>query len=206
MCETQATVADSGLLETHIDADCGLWIPPQLRDVPGGASIRMPNSAIVRYTDDLGAYEPSITTNTFRFRADQAVEREHLLPNRVGIKPFGGDEVLLEVDLGSDDDSGLPPIQTPTCSVDGCETPVRGLDDGWEYDRGLVCSDCIDYQTRHGHWPDEEQEPCVECRIDAGAVDHECPEAPAFDGVLVPDGDECPHCGVVQRKQKRGET
>lgn len=43
-----------------------------------------------------------------------------------------------------------------TCSVDGCDSEVRGLNDGYEFSRGLCCVDCIDYHREHGHWPDEE--------------------------------------------------
>ena len=80
------------------------------------------------------------------------------------------------------------------CDVDGCETHVVGLDDGWEMDRGTVCQDCIDYRDRHGHWPDEDVEICVECRIDDGMINHDCDEF-SGDGVLLDPGGECSYCG-----------
>lgn len=48
------------------------------------------------------------------------------------------------------------------CDVDGCDERIVGLDDGWEFARGHVCSDCIDYEREHGHWPDEDG-PCPRC-------------------------------------------
>lgn len=48
------------------------------------------------------------------------------------------------------------------CDVSGCETQVLGLNDGWEFSRGLVCSDCIDFNKEHNHWPDEECGPTCE--------------------------------------------
>jgi hypothetical protein len=80
------------------------------------------------------------------------------------------------------------------CDVDGCNTNVVGLEDGWEFDRGTVCQECIDYHDRHGHWPDEDAEICVECRIDDGAINHDCGEF-SGDGVLLQPGDTCEFCG-----------
>lgn len=48
------------------------------------------------------------------------------------------------------------------CDVEGCETEIVGLDDGWEFSRGLVCASCIKTHREHGHWPDEDAL-CVEC-------------------------------------------
>jgi len=55
------------------------------------------------------------------------------------------------------------------CDVDGCDTNIVGLEDGWDYSRGLVCSDCIDYMHEHGHWPDRESD-CVECIREADSA------------------------------------
>lgn len=87
-------------------------------------------------------------------------------------------------------------VQIPKCAVDGCGTEVPGLDDGYEFSRGVVCHDCIDYRNRHGHWPDEDVKICVECRVDQGKSKHDCDESFA-DYVLVEDGGQCPVCGVT---------
>lgn len=64
----------------------------------------------------------------------------------------------------SPDDTGLD-LQ---CDVDGCETSILGLEDGWEFSRGVVCADCIGYQREHGHWPDEDTA-CQKCLQEATA-------------------------------------
>ena len=91
------------------------------------------------------------------------------------------------------------------CNVDGCETHVVGLDDGWEMDRGTVCQDCIDYRDRHGHWPDEDVEICAECRIDDGMINHDCDETGA-DRVLLEPGSECNYCGYEAPVTDGGEN
>lgn len=84
----------------------------------------------------------------------------------------------------------------PTCDTDGCDTTVAGLDDGWETgDGALRCAADWAYWERHGHWPDEDVDICVECRVDDGAVRHDCPES-AADSVIVAAGDDCPCCGA----------
>jgi len=50
------------------------------------------------------------------------------------------------------------------CDVAGCETEVVGLDDGWKFNRGMVCQSCIQYHRRHRHWPDGDVEFCLECQ------------------------------------------
>ena len=80
------------------------------------------------------------------------------------------------------------------CDVDDCETRVVGIEDGWEVSRGTVCQDCLDYRDRHGHWPDEDPDICVECRLDEGAIRHECDEA-AVDAVILNPGSDCDFCG-----------
>ena len=82
------------------------------------------------------------------------------------------------------------------CDVDDCANRIVGLDDGWEFSRGTVCQECIDYYDRHGHWPDKEAEICAECLVDDGAVKHVCAET-AADAVLLSPGDECPYCEEV---------
>jgi hypothetical protein len=71
-----------------------------------------------------------------------------------------------DVDPGSEDRSDGLDYDNLRCSVDGCDTLVIGLFDGWEFDRGLVCDDCIEYEAEHGHWPDEDG-PCVVCLREA---------------------------------------
>lgn len=99
---------------------------------------------------------------------------------------------------GSD---GLPSLEVPVCCIDGCETEVPGLLDGWDASSrdGVACNDCWDYYRRHRHWPDEDPRSghCVECRIDAGAVRHDCPEWGGETGsVLLEPGGKCSHCGA----------
>jgi len=98
-------------------------------------------------------------------------------------------------------DGGTPGV---TCDVDDCDTQVVGLDDGSELARGTVCDECIDYQDRHGHWPDEDVEICIECRIDEGAVRHECDELVA--DILLSPGDTCGGCGFEVPVTDGGET
>lgn len=86
-------------------------------------------------------------------------------------------------------------FEHPVCSVDGCETEVVGLDDGWEMSRGIVCQGCIDYHDRHHHWPDEERAGCRACHCENGGVVHECTES-TVDAVLLSPGDECDFCEV----------
>ena len=86
------------------------------------------------------------------------------------------------------------------CDVESCDNRIVGLDDGWEYSRGTVCQDCIDYQDRHGHWPDEDAEICVQCRIDDGAIEHDCDEF-SGDAVLLQPGDSCDYCGFEAAKE-----
>lgn len=97
-------------------------------------------------------------------------------------------------DAASSDDSDSG-FQTPVCCVDGCDTEVPGVFDGWDaHNReGVACNDCRDYYDRHNHWPDEDPDRCVECLIDDGAVRHECDEAP-FDAVILEPGSKCDHC------------
>ena len=85
----------------------------------------------------------------------------------------------------------------PTCAIDGCENEVPGFDDGMQTrQRGVVCLDCVAYQRRHAHWPDESRESCVECSLDDGAVRHDCEETFA-DSVIVTPGESCPCCDEV---------
>jgi hypothetical protein len=110
---------------------------------------------------------------------------------------FGGG-----IDRVGDDTKVLPDepaddgLSMPVCCIDGCETEVPGLFDGWDaHNReGTACNDCRDYYNRHNHWPDEEPEHCVECLVDDGAVKHECDDA-AFDAVVLEPGSECEYCG-----------
>lgn len=102
-------------------------------------------------------------------------------------------------DTGRD---GLPGLEMPVCCIDGCETEVPGLDDGWDASGrdGVACNDCWAFHDRHGHWPDEDPRSghCVECRIDAGAVRHDCPEWGGDIGsVIMQPDDECSYCGDV---------
>jgi hypothetical protein len=78
------------------------------------------------------------------------------------------------------------------CDVEDCENRIVGLDDGWEYGRGLVCQDCIDFNDRHGHWPDDDREWCRQCVLDNGGMVHDCPKGSV--DVLVRPGEDCPHC------------
>jgi len=89
-------------------------------------------------------------------------------------------------------------LETPTCCIDGCDTPVPGLGDGLDLpDReGIVCNDCFEFKRRHRHYPDEDPETCIECRVDEGAIRHRCSESPA-DAVVLDPGNECPSCGEV---------
>lgn len=97
-----------------------------------------------------------------------------------------GDEIVT--------DGGLP-----HCEVGGCAATVAGLEDGRDVSRGLVCTDCFDYKGRHNHWPDEDVKICIECRIDNGAIRHECDET-YHDYVIVgEDDDACRVCGEVVR-------
>jgi len=107
-----------------------------------------------------------------------------------------------------DDDGGAEQTKLVTdggkqlgtlCDVDSCENRIVGLDDGWEFSRGTVCQDCIDYQDRHGHWPDDDAKICVQCRIDDGAIDHDCDEF-SGDGVLLQPGSVCDYCGFEAAK------
>lgn len=85
-------------------------------------------------------------------------------------------------------------LEHPTCDTADCETEIIGLDDGWEdTDGSLRCTDDWSHWENHGHWPDDDPDHCVECRIDDGAIRHDCL---AFDGdVICEPGDECHHCG-----------
>lgn len=78
------------------------------------------------------------------------------------------------------------------CDVDGCDNSVVGLKDGWEFSRGVVCQDCIDVNSEHGHWPDEDRLACRECVLEEGGEVHDCDDSP-FDVLLSP-GDDCPNC------------
>lgn len=78
------------------------------------------------------------------------------------------------------------------CDVESCDDRVIGLDDGWEYNRGVVCSSCIEYRQRHHHWPDEDTETCRECILDDGGAVHDCPKT-SIDVLLRP-GNSCPNC------------
>jgi hypothetical protein len=78
------------------------------------------------------------------------------------------------------------------CDIESCDERVVGLDDGWEYERGVVCSSCIEFRQRHHHWPDEDVETCRECILDDGGAVHDCPET-SIDVLLRP-GDNCPNC------------
>lgn len=84
----------------------------------------------------------------------------------------------------------------PVCDVDGCGAGVPGLNDGYEFDRGVVCNECTEYRNRHGHYPDEDRKHCVECSLDDGAVRHDCDETFA-DSVVVTPGEFCPCCNEV---------
>ena len=44
------------------------------------------------------------------------------------------------------------------CVIDGCEARLVGLRDGWPSStrEGPVCADCWDFNSEHGHFPDEE--------------------------------------------------
>jgi len=79
------------------------------------------------------------------------------------------------------------------CDVESCSERVIGLDDGWEYSRGIVCHSCIKYRHQHHHWPDEDSESCRECILDDGGAVHDCPETSV--DVLLRPGDDCPNCG-----------
>jgi len=92
-------------------------------------------------------------------------------------------------------DGGTDTLGVP-CDVETCEETVVGLDDGYEFDRGTVCHSCVEFHDRHGHWPDEDVEICVECRIDQGKIRHDCEEAWSDYIIMEPDT-ECDVCGEV---------
>jgi len=108
------------------------------------------------------------------------------------LSDFGGglDQSALAADRRDDEQQSLG-VQ---CDVEGCTTDVVGLDDGWEFSRGVTCSDCIDFRHRHAHWPDESPETCAECLIDDGQVRHHCDEG--IDQIRDP-GVECDECGTI---------
>jgi hypothetical protein len=100
---------------------------------------------------------------------------------------------------GVDDPADIMPdggsVAVP-CGTDGCKSVCQGLDDGFEANGTLRCSECWSYEERHGHWPDEDVKICVECRLDQGKVKHDCEESFA-DYVIVDEGGECPVCDTV---------
>lgn len=110
------------------------------------------------------------------------------------LSDFGGgiDEQAVAEDRRDDEQE---PLGTP-CSVNGCDGRIVGLDDGWEFNRGVCCQDCIDFQDRHGHWPDDHPEACPECAVDNGAVHHYCDES-NVDSIILNPGSECEFCEEI---------
>lgn len=76
------------------------------------------------------------------------------------------EQTTLVTDGGTPRDKYVSEDAGVECDVDGCTNRIVGLDDGWEYSRGTVCADCIDYNREHGHWPDADTT-CAQCHREA---------------------------------------
>lgn len=111
--------------------------------------------------DDLlydGMFEPAGWSCNVGMKPTYLLTREHRVEDHHDLMTDGG-------------------IRTPVCAVDGCDTPVPGLNDGYDHPRrdGPVCNDCWAYSEDHNHLPDEKPNrgrggACIACAREDGRI------------------------------------
>lgn len=98
-------------LETHLDDESGLWIPPELRSFTGQVVFRTPRMTIQHYQSgggDLDPYYGMIDATHFGDPEDLSTcLNPELAPDQVSIKPQGEEAVILPVATDPD-----PPLRT----------------------------------------------------------------------------------------------
>lgn len=122
-------------LETHLDDDRGLWIPPELRPFTAPVVFRTPRATIQHFQSDGGDLDPyyGMIDETHFGQPENlsSCVNRHLAPDQVSIKPQGEDEVILPVATEPD-----PPLRT---DGNGAESP------DWSQD--YVCNGCGKHVT-----------------------------------------------------------
>lgn len=98
--------------ETHVDAESGLWIPPELREYDGQIVIRTPRATIQHIgSRSLDDYYGLVDASHFG-DPDEMCEpmNPELAPEQVTIKRQGEEPVVLEVDVEAEirADGGAP--------------------------------------------------------------------------------------------------
>jgi hypothetical protein len=103
--EDDAMRAD-GAGETHVDAQRGLWIPPQYRDFDTQLVIRTPRTTIQHYSDGTDAYYGMVTEADFGpVEEFQDPKNPELAPRQVSFKPQGEPADTLSVEIPAEVDA-----------------------------------------------------------------------------------------------------
>ena len=89
----------------HVDADHGLWLPPEIRTYDKQIVFRTPRTTIQHFgSDDLDPYYGLIDEDSFGDPGDfRDPKNPELAPNRVSIKPQGEEAIVFEVECVVDD-------------------------------------------------------------------------------------------------------
>lgn len=84
----------------HVDADHGLWIPPEVREFEQQIVFRTPRSTLQHFgSGDLDPYYGMIDERSFGDAEEMdSPQNPELAPNRVLIKPQGDDAIVFEVE------------------------------------------------------------------------------------------------------------
>jgi len=91
-------------METHIDPEEGLWIPPEFREFGQGIVFRTPKGTIQHHgTNNVGPYYGLIRERDFG-EVDELRDPQNpeLAPNKLSIKKYGEDPVVLTVNDNND--------------------------------------------------------------------------------------------------------
>ncbi|MCG1008076.1 hypothetical protein [Halorubrum lacusprofundi] len=89
----------------HVDADRGLWLPPELRDFEKQIVFRTPRATLQHFgSGPLDPYYGMITEDSFGDPEEMRdPQNPELAPNRVSIKEQGTDAIVFEVECVVDD-------------------------------------------------------------------------------------------------------
>lgn len=100
-----SSTAENEPPNTHLDPECGLWIPPQFREFESQIVIRTPRATIQHFGNPpLDPYYGMVDASHFGDTEEMRDPKNpDLAPDRIRIKPQGEDATELAVDRPSTD-------------------------------------------------------------------------------------------------------